>query len=221
MAISSLTTAAPTQLPTSVGTGVEPSATVQRLPIQKGYVAFGDSYAAGIGTGTTEGGGCRQGENSYPKQLAALAANDIDFQNLPCSGAVVGDVLQGGEKSQIDSWINPQNADIATLSIGGNDVGFFDILDACVLRVEQAFAGECDPAVNSAYDKINGFNLFHDIASTLRQIIDKSGRADFKFYQTGYPAFSNVDTGSCDLSTFLLLAARPSWLPPPWQLGLP
>jgi hypothetical protein len=107
MAISSLTTADPTQIPTSAGTGAEPSVTVKRLPIQKGYVAFGDSYAASIGTGATQRGGCRKGENSYPKQLAALAANDIDFQNLPCSGAVVGEVLQGGEKSQIDSWINP------------------------------------------------------------------------------------------------------------------
>src|SRR2546429_8224591 len=125
MAISSLTTAAPTQLPTSVGTGVEPSATVQRLPIQKGYVAFGDSYAAGIGTGTTQGGGCRQGENSYPQQLAAQAANQIDFQNLPCSGAKVGEIVQGGKDSQIDAWTNPQNSVIASLSIGGNDVRFY------------------------------------------------------------------------------------------------
>jgi len=99
--------------------------TIKPLRIQKGYVAFGDSYAASIGTGTTEGGGCRRGENSYPKQLAALPANDIDFQNLPCSGAVVGDILQGSPNSQIDAWINPQNADIGTLSIGGNDIGFF------------------------------------------------------------------------------------------------
>lgn len=84
-------------------------------------MAFGDSHAAGIGTGTTETGGYRKGSYSYPRQIAAIAPGDIDFQNLPCSGAVVGEVLSGGDKSQIDAWANPSNADITTLSIGGND----------------------------------------------------------------------------------------------------
>ena len=180
----------------------EPSATAQSIPIVKGYVAFGDSYAAGIGTGTTETGGCRKGSYSYPRQLAAMAVGDIDFQNLPCSGAIVGEVLQGGDKSQIDAWTNPSNADIATLSIGGNDIGFYPILTACVLRVGQSFAGDCDAAIQSAYNKINGRDLFNDIASALNQMIDKSGRDDFKVYMTGYPAFFNVDTKTCDYSTF-------------------
>lgn len=71
-----------------------------------------------------------------------------------------------------------------------------------MLRVEQAIAGDCDAVVKSAYDKINGFDLFNDVVSTLHQIIDKSGRADFKVFQTGYPAFFNVDTSTCDLTTF-------------------
>ncbi|MCJ1238405.1 hypothetical protein MMC14_006394 [Varicellaria rhodocarpa] len=75
----------------------------ESIPIKKGYVAFGDSYAAGIGTGTTAMGGCRQGQYSYPRQLAAMAPVNIDFQNLPCSGAIIGDILQGGHNSQIDA----------------------------------------------------------------------------------------------------------------------
>lgn len=131
-----------------------------------------------------------------------MAPGNIDFQNLPCSGAVVGDVLRGGDKSQIDAWANPSNADIATLSIGGNDVGFYPILTACVLRVGQGLAGDCDAAVRSAHYKINGVDLRHEIGSALHQMIDKSGRDDFKVYMTGYPAFFNVDTASCDYTTF-------------------
>ena len=127
---------------------------------------------------------------------------NIDFQNLPCSGAIVGEVLQGGDKSQIDAWKNPGNADIATLSIGGNDIGFYDILTACVLRVGQNFAGDCDAVVSTANSKISGRELYGDISSALHQIIDKSGRSDFKIFLTGYPAFFNVDTASCDYSTF-------------------
>lgn len=180
----------------------EPSVTAKSIPIVKGYVAFGDSYAAGIGTGTTETGGCRKGSYSYPRQLAAMAPGNIDFQNLPCSGAVVGEVLTGGEKSQIDAWKNPGNADIATLSIGGNDIGFYPILTACVLRVGQSFAGDCDAAIQSARTKISGFDLYNDIKSALQQIIQKSGRDDFKIYMTGYPVFFNVDTATCDYTTF-------------------
>ncbi|KIX06430.1 uncharacterized protein Z518_04406 [Rhinocladiella mackenziei CBS 650.93] len=38
-------------------------------PIKTGYVAFGDSFVAGIGTGTTERSGCRRGEFSYPNHI--------------------------------------------------------------------------------------------------------------------------------------------------------
>lgn len=37
---------------------------------------------------------------------------------------------------------------------------------------------------------------------TPRPIADKSGRSDFKIFLTGYPAFFNVDTPSCDYTTF-------------------
>jgi lysophospholipase L1-like esterase len=170
--------------------------------IKNGYVAFGDSYAAGIGTGTTDGDGCRKGSYSYPKQLAQLSAEGIDFQNLPCSGAIVREVLQGNNKGQIDKWENPGNADFATLSIGGNDIGFYPILTACVLRVGQAFSGDCDKAIQAAYDKINGRDLINDISSAMQQIIEKSGRPDFKLYLTGYPTFFNQDTSTCAYSTF-------------------
>ncbi|KAF1985972.1 SGNH hydrolase [Aulographum hederae CBS 113979] len=171
-------------------------------PFTRGYVAFGDSYAAGIGTGVTEGSGCRQGQYSYPKQLAALAEGNFDFQNFACSGAVVGELLQGGAKSQIDAWTNPGNADTATISIGGNDIWFYPILTACVIRVGGWRAGKCDDKIQKAYDIINGGVLFNDISSALHQIIDKSGRKDFKIFYTGYPTFFNDGTDICDKTDF-------------------
>ena len=72
-------------------------------PIRNGYTAFGDSYAAGIGTGNASSWGCRQGRFSYP-DLIASTVPDIDFQNLACSGATVQNILSGGANSQIDSW---------------------------------------------------------------------------------------------------------------------
>lgn len=171
-------------------------------PIRRGYVAFGDSFAAGIGTGTTIGSGCRQGEFSYPKQLAATASN-IDFQDYTCSGAKATDLLSGNANSQVDLWQRPQNADIATISIGGNDLGFFNILNACVLWIEgQALSGDCDRAISNGMSVLAGGKLFQDIFITLQQIVEKSGRADFKLYMTGYPSFFNVDTTSCNDASF-------------------
>jgi lysophospholipase L1-like esterase len=111
-----------------------PASSFTYEPIKTGYVAFGDSYAAGIGAGSTSGDGCRVGLLSYPNQLNIWVESlqpNIDFQNLPCSGAVVTEVLQGGSKSQIDKWTNPSKADRATLSIGGNDIGFYNVLTSC------------------------------------------------------------------------------------------
>lgn len=72
-------------------------------PIETGYTAFGDSYAAGIGTGNTSTWVCRQGRFSYP-DLIASSVRDIDFQNLACSGATVQNLLSGGAHSQVDAW---------------------------------------------------------------------------------------------------------------------
>ena len=72
-------------------------------PIKKGYTAFGDSYAAGIGTGNSSSWGCRQGRYSYP-DLIGSTVQGIDFQNLACSGATAQNLLSGGPNSQTDAW---------------------------------------------------------------------------------------------------------------------
>jgi lysophospholipase L1-like esterase len=175
-------------------------------PIQKGYVAFGDSFAAGFGTGTTTTDSCRRGEFSYPKQLNASAPAGIDFQNIACSGAVITEIISGGANSQIDAWINPADSDIATLSIGGNDVGFSKILDACVLQsfggLGQAFVYDCQARIKDATAKMTGNDLYRNVTQALTEIVTKSGRSDFKVYFTGYPAFFNVDTTYCNDVTF-------------------
>src|ERR1700761_6873986 len=147
-------------------------------PIINGYVAFGDSYAAGIGTGTTQGDGCRQGEFSYPKQLLAATAPGAEFQNLACSGATLKNIYEGGEHSQIDSW-DSTNSDVATISIGGNDVGFYDILTACIIRVGGIFAGDCESEIQKARQIMSSYEFQDTIKQTLVQIVQKAKRPGF------------------------------------------
>lgn len=149
-----------------------------------GFVAFGDSYSAGIGTtipaGTTENA-CRQGTGAYPFLIHSDFSNHFSskytnstshhghntteasssLQWLSCTGSTTDDVLSSpdgpggaaGNGSQIDMFnytsTSPRGgaARFATLSIGGNDVGFFDVINACVFRFYAFYSGTCDEAL--------------------------------------------------------------------------
>lgn len=101
-------------------------------PPVKGLYSFGDSYAAGIGTGTTSGDSCRRGSRSYPEQLQGWlkthGSPDMNYQTVACSG----DTLDGVNK-QIDNWSDPSNYDVLTLSVGGNDINFSKLVNYCIL----------------------------------------------------------------------------------------
>lgn len=69
-----------------------------------GFVALGDSYSAGIGTGVEgEEGDCRQGIHAHP-QLIAADCGPTAFQFLSCTGAATTNVMVGGEESQLDRF---------------------------------------------------------------------------------------------------------------------
>lgn len=69
-----------------------------------GFVALGDSYSAGIGTGVEgEEDDCRQGLHAHP-QLIAADCGPTAFQFLSCTGAATTNVMVGGEESQLDRF---------------------------------------------------------------------------------------------------------------------
>ena len=149
-------------------------------PIQRGYVAFGDSYGAGMGTGTTSTDGCRVGSNNFAALLMKWMGNpDIDFQLRVCSG----DTLVGLNR-QIGEWENPILADVATVSIGGNDLGFSDLVDSCLLHfkpwLEQKIYEEyCDSYKKTANKMLadqstNGLKA--KLKAAYKKILEKSER---------------------------------------------
>lgn len=108
-------------------------------PIKKGYVAFGDSYGAGMGTGVTTTDACRVGSNNFADLLVNYT-NDptkIDYQRHVCSG----DTTTGINRQLKDLWKNPENADIATVSAGGNDVFFSSLVNYCVVTFNPFSTG--------------------------------------------------------------------------------
>lgn len=115
------------------------------------YVALGDSYSSGNGTGRYDlDGWCRRSSASYPA-LWARGHRPRAFTFLACSGAAASDVALS------QALRVPGDADLVTVTLGGNDAGFSYVLRACTLvtsddlciaaiRVGQAAAVTTSPA---------------------------------------------------------------------------
>ncbi|HET6965026.1 MAG TPA: SGNH/GDSL hydrolase family protein [Acidimicrobiales bacterium] len=127
------------------------------VPYGAAYVALGDSYSAGVGTGPdaygSENNHCHRSANAYGPLLDQdLSLGDMAF--LACSGAVTDDLfgpnheadVQGGETPEPPQLCGAPDASpcaagypalgpltrVVTLTIGGNDAGFVDVLKQCV-----------------------------------------------------------------------------------------
>jgi lysophospholipase L1-like esterase len=91
------------------------------------YTALGDSYSSGVGTRTfySESGECKRSPDAYPAKIAASKKLTLTF--AACSGAKTGDVL----KNQLGS-LNSSTGYV-TITIGGNDSGFSEVIEECAL----------------------------------------------------------------------------------------
>jgi hypothetical protein len=91
------------------------------------YVALGDSFSSGVGTGSyTLSSSCRRGVYAYPWLVAQQRAN-TSLTFVACSGATTSSLMA----SQIQS-VTADTA-IVTVTIGGNDIGFSDLIVECTL----------------------------------------------------------------------------------------
>ena len=180
------------------------------------FVALGDSYSAGIGTPIPGGDGareddCRRGSGAYPYLLSLdllPPANDSltnqPFQWLSCTGSTTDDLLASPQNtSQIDALIvNPSSPPaFATLSIGGNDLGFFDVMNACVFRFYSFYSGTCEAALAASDAAIASPEFEMRLALILGEILDRvrwEVRPEFSVTVTGYARFFDDETEACD-----------------------
>jgi hypothetical protein len=111
------------------------------------YVALGDSYSSGVGTRSyiDDGTSCQRSTYAYPSLIAAARGYALNFR--ACSGAKIPDVTasQLGALSATTAY--------ASISVGGNDAGFSDVLTTCAL---PSWASNCDGAINGAQSYIRG-----------------------------------------------------------------
>ena len=101
------------------------------------YVALGDSFSAGTFIANpVPPPGCFKSDHSYPR-LVAAAINLPKLVDVSCSGATTDHMTKpqplltgGSNPPQLDALDNMTG--IVTLTIGGNDVGYWStVADAC------------------------------------------------------------------------------------------
>jgi len=100
------------------------------------YVALGDSYTAGplIPNQSLSPLGCLRSDHNYP-HLVQPGLTTATFTDISCSGATTDDMF-AAQSTEIGT--NPPQLDaltadtrVVTLGIGGNDIGFSDIVLNC------------------------------------------------------------------------------------------
>ncbi|MFF2190071.1 SGNH/GDSL hydrolase family protein [Streptomyces sp. NPDC058155] len=147
------------------------------------YVALGDSYSSGLGAGSYgNSGACKRSSVAYP-QLWANANSPSSFAFTACSGARTGDVT-GSQLGPVNS-----GTDLVSITVGGNDAGFADVMTTCVLQSEAS----CVARVNQARAYVDT-TLPGQLDSVYNAISAKAPSA--QVVVIGYPRFYQLN-GTC------------------------
>ncbi|KAK3692659.1 SGNH hydrolase-type esterase domain-containing protein [Podospora appendiculata] len=188
-----------------------------------GFAAFGDSYSAGIGTplpSNNTSSACRRGAGAYPvllaQDLTTATTTTTSFQWLSCTGATTHDLLSTPSgtsgTSQIDAFNASLDADFATLSIGGNDLGFFAVINACVFRFYGPSSGTCAAALAAADDLLRDPGFEQRLSLILLEILDRARwweKPGFSVAVTGYARFFAAETDACDSASMSVWRGGP------------
>lgn len=171
-------------------------------PAPPKVVQLGDSYSAGNGARGPSGNadydqavpGCYRSPHNYGGQFAASIG--ATYVNAACSGATTSDILspdtdenQPPQADAVDA-----SADIVLMTMGGNDVGFTNIVVQCfVLRIGDL----CKTALQNA---INGVpQMKEQLIAGMTGVRDRM-RPDAQFMLVGYPNLTRA--ASYQLLTF-------------------
>ncbi len=193
------------------------------------YLGLGDSYSSGEGAfdyllGTDTGDNhCHQSAHSYPLLLSSQLFTD-GGHSVACSGAIINDIGDQSDnyvgqargspppsmqtnflpgylaQRQFVDWYQPR---IVTVSVGGNDIGFGDIVRRCV----EPHLGLSSTA-NTCYSSYEGRQELVDLIdrtkprlSALYEQLEAEAPLS-QLYVIGYPQIA-VAGGDCALNVHL------------------
>ena len=161
------------------------------FPVIATYTSLGDSYASGNGAGTNTGPLCSPFSDAYPVQLAK-AIGPVRFQSVACGGATTESVIWHQLASIGDS-------DLVTLTVGGNEVDFFGVLNECVYQWWPL--STCEGELQRSRELIESRGFASGYAKMAKLGL-QSLKPGARFLVTGYATFFNEETAACDGATF-------------------
>lgn len=150
------------------------------------YAALGDSYASGVGTREYIDEDCLRSAMGYP-QLWSDSHDVASFEFAACSGATTDD-LNANQLGALS-----EDTTLVTVTIGGNDIGFSDVVQDCLLGTNSG----CDEAVSAGEAKARD-ELPAKLDETYANIA--SGAPNAEVIVVGYPRLT--DLGDCGIPGF-------------------
>ncbi|MGW4650359.1 SGNH/GDSL hydrolase family protein [Kitasatospora sp. NPDC004289] len=174
------------------------AAAAQAAPYAR-YVALGDSYASGAGVPTQVDTACARSDKNYPSVLAGALA-PAARADVTCGGATtvhMTSTQSGSAGPQFTALTT--DTDLVTLTIGGNDVGFADIIVRCTtLGFFNGNGAPCKGSYTSGGTdqlaaKVDATGA--KVGAVLDGIRQRAPRATVLV--TGYPAILPDDGSNC------------------------
>jgi hypothetical protein len=173
-------------------------------PTKLDYLALGDSYSSGEGAysyvaGTdTATNNCHQSLVSYPYRVAATIGITSSARSVACSGAHTYDITTGhqhagngdaaltsflpGVVPQLD-FVRVYRPNRVTVGIGGNDVGFAEIVKKCVIPGPDCYDTPAER--RGLIDRMR--SKFDDLVIAFEKIKNTNAEAGRRVYVLAYP----------------------------------
>ncbi|MET8858770.1 SGNH/GDSL hydrolase family protein [Streptomyces sp. NPDC004579] len=184
------------------------------------WVALGDSYTAGVIPAAGDvfeipRDGCERTDLSYPQAIDRDLSSLIELTNVSCGAATIEDItfraqapigrnLPGLPEDPDYPFpsVPPQSeavkpgTDVITVGVGGNTLGFDEILRKC-LELGQGSGGVGTPCKDDLADNIPGklTKVGKDYDEMLAKLHEKGPHA--KILAVGYPTIIPKDTSKC------------------------
>ncbi|MFI9007995.1 GDSL-type esterase/lipase family protein [Actinosynnema sp. NPDC053489] len=151
---------------------------------------------------------------STSAEIVSAAIADVTAVNLACSGATTSDVRAGdpdrGQPNQLEllrAAVRDHRVELVVLSVGGNDLGFGDIIADCAkgyLTSSYTCAPKWGPTVTGQLDRLRA-----DVGATIeaiREVVDAAqGAGTYQFVLQSYPAPMPAAAG------FRIAESGPRW----------
>lgn len=186
---------------TAMGTG----ATAHAQPdAQVHYVALGDSYSAGVGGDGifTWAGPCGRTDKAYPELIANQLREQGQLGSFDFPACAAATITNGNAALAVDPTqlaALQRDTSYVTITIGGNDAGFADVLISCTTSDDQGCADRLDRAKDYARKELsNSGNA--KLRKLYDKIKEKSPRATEIVF--GYPKLFDP-TADCDSDALL------------------